>query len=116
MGILMKFLRYLKNHVFYWGENYVLLPFVVSGLFAAILLVNVLTGRAPMEDAGAIVGWLMQALGICIVVSLTGFTQHFLFGYRSSSPHPSLVDEAHDSCVTCFLLLLFSVLVFGLIR
>jgi hypothetical protein len=49
------------------------------------------------------------------VASLTGLTQQFLFGYQHKK-YPSIASGIIDSCVTCFLLLLWSVLIFGLIR
>lgn len=110
--------RSVLSHVLWWGETYVALPVVLGMLLAGVWLVNVLTGRAPLEDAGAVVGWLLNAVGVCVVVSLAGLVQYFLFGYRArhDAGVPPLKDDIHDSCVTCFLLLLFAVLIFGLIR
>ena len=115
----MKTLRAIADHLLYWGESYIVTPFILLLLWGSVRLVNSLTGRAPMEDAEAIVGWLMQACGICVVLILTGLTQRFLYGYRAhhrGTTPPPLADDVHDSCVTSFLLLLFSVLIFGLIR
>lgn len=109
-------MKWLRQHVSYWGENYFALPLVVAALVASIVLVNWLTGRAPMDDVGAIVGCLVDALRLCVILTLTGLAQHFLYGYRGGNPRAMLADDVLDSCVTCFLLLLFSVLIFGLIR
>ena len=108
--------RFFK-HIHYWGENYLILPLMVAFLVGTVLLFNVLTGREPLEDVGAIVGWQINALGICIVVSLTGLTQRFLVGYtaRLNNP-PQFRNLCLDAAITCFLLSLFSVLIFGLIR
>lgn len=109
-------MKTLWQHLRYWGENYVIVPFVVILLIVGTLWVNHLTGRESAEDIGAVVGSLIVAMQMCVVITLTGLTQHFLFGYRSKDPSCSLADDLHDSCVTCFLLLLFSAAVFGWIR
>lgn len=113
---MKKLMQFLAAHVWYWGESYVQLPLVMIGLLLSIVLVGLATGRPVLEDVGSLVGWLLQSVGVAVVASLAGLTQHFLFGYRSNSPAPTLADDIHDSCVTCFLLLLYSALVFGLVR
>lgn len=109
-------MKTLWRHLRYWGENYILLPFFLAALVLGTLWVNTLTGRASAEDIGAVVGSLITAVQVCVVITLTGFAQHFLFGYRSQAASCALADDVHDSCVTCFLLLLFSTAVFGWIR
>ena len=113
---MKQILKYIVGHVRYWGENYVILPLVVVALIASIGLFNFLTGRSPLEDVGAIVGWLIQALGVCVVASLTGLTQYFLYGYRSNITPCKLSDDIYDASITSFLLVLWSVIIFGLIR
>jgi len=106
----------ILTHVRYWGETYIAGPLVLGLLILSAWIVGRLTGRDSVEDIGAIVGTLIDAVRLVIVVILAGLTQYFLFGYRSNRPSPALADDIHDSCVTCFLLLLWSVLLFGLIR
>jgi len=115
-ALFRSFLRWLAAHVSWWKENYFLLPASILALSGSSYLVLALTGYRPRVDVEAISGWCSQAVGVAIVVSLAGLTQQFLYGYRSNGPSPSLGDDIHDSCVTSFLLLLFSVLVFGLLR
>lgn len=107
----------ILQHVRYWGETYIAGPIVVALLILSAWLVGLLTGRDAVEDIGAIVGTLIDAVRLVVVIIMAGLTQHFLFGYRSNDqPYPPIGDDIHDSCVTCFLLLLYSVLLFGLIR
>ncbi len=115
----LSIINHILKHIMFWGETFIALPIIIALLVGSIELFNFLTGRSPLEDAGAIVGWLLNAVGVCVVVSLTGLVQYFLFGYRThihTETLPDLKDDIFDSCVTSFLLLLFSVLVFGLIR
>ena len=106
----------VKKHIQYWAENYVLLPIVLLALVSAAFLVNRLTGRENVEDIGAIVGSLIEGVRIGVVICLAAAAQHILYGYRGDCYGPPLKDDIFDACVTSFLLLLFSVLVFGLIR
>ncbi len=112
----MKLLRALWTHVRYWGELYIAGPIVIGLLWLSIVWVNYFTHREVQDDVGAIVGWLLNAIGVVVVVMLAGLTQHFLYGYRSKTQPPALADDIFDACVTSFLLLLWSVIVFGLIR
>lgn len=111
------FIKAIGNHLHFWGENYIQIPVITGLLFASIGLFEFLTGRSPIEAPGAIVGWIIQALGCCVVASLTGMTQRFLFGYTSKlKTPPPFKFLCLDSAITCFLLALWSVLIFGLIR
>lgn len=109
-------MKALWQHLQYWGENYLVAPGFVLTLLGGTLLVNHLTGRESAEDIGALVGSLITAVQLCVVLALTGFAQHFLFGYRGNSAAPALSDDIHDSCVTAFLLSLFSAVAFGWVR
>lgn len=107
----------ILQHVRYWGETYIAGPIVIGLLVLSAWFVGLLTGREVVENPGAIVGTLIDAVRIVIVCMMAGIAQHFLYGYRSTlRPHPQLSDDIYDACVTSFLLLLFSVLLFGLIR
>lgn len=111
------FLKSALSHVREWGENYIQIPVIVGLLLGSIWFFKYLTQRSPVENPGAIVGWLINALGVCIVASLTGLSQRFLYGFTSKLKSPP--DFSHlilDSCVTSYLLLLWSVLIFGLLR
>lgn len=100
MKHLRSFLSLLAFHreVWAWPLGIVLL------CLAAIHFVVHLTGRAVIDDPGAIVGWLFNAIKIVLALVLTGQAQQHLFGYRSNGENPSLSDDLHDSTV-CFALL-----------
>jgi hypothetical protein len=114
---MKSFLKSAMSHIHEWGEQYIAIPVTVFWLFGTIWLINVLTGRQPLESVDSVVGWQVQALGICIAASLTGLIQRFLIGYLSRlTDPPQFRYLLIDVCVTCFLLLLCNVLIFGLIR
>lgn len=105
-------MKKLTEHLAYWRESYILIPFVFAAIIGAIHLVGWLTGRAIVDDPGVLVDMLYRAGGAAICVALTGITQKALFGYRSENfPEsfiPELKDDIHDSCVTIALLIYFS--------
>jgi hypothetical protein len=104
------------NHVCFWSENYIIIPLYLLAIVSSACLFKLATGYSSTEDIGAIVGWLTQSLGVVLVMSLTGFCQYLLYGYRNKDNKGPLSGDIHDSCVTSFLLVLFSVLVFGLLK
>jgi len=111
MNTLRKFLSHLlRNRELY------LFPLVgIAALVAALNGVSLLTGRAVIDDPGAIVGYLYNALGVLVLVALVGATQEHLFGFRVRNDEratmiPRLLDDIFDSCVSAFLFLLFAAL------
>ncbi|MEO6055083.1 MAG: hypothetical protein ABIP97_13830 [Chthoniobacterales bacterium] len=108
-------LKKLYGYLHYWGESYIMLPVIVGLLVGAVFLIRFCTGRSSLEDVGAISGWGLQAIGICITASLVGMTQRFLFGYRSKQDC-LLSDDIYDACITFGLLFLFLPFVFGLLH
>ena len=105
---LTKLLRHLAVH----RELY-LYP-IIGLLFtwAGIVYVNSITGRAVIDDPGAIVGWLYNLMGCLLLVLIVGQTQHHLFGFRSEKANSTFRDDLFDSCVTFLLFGLFSFLLF----
>ncbi|MEO8205315.1 MAG: hypothetical protein ABI615_03985 [Chthoniobacterales bacterium] len=112
---MKKRLKDLYDYLNYWGESYFMLPVMVLLLIGGVFLIYFCTGRSSLEDVGAIAGWFLQAIGICIAASLVGMTQRFLFGYRSKAGCP-MADDIYDACITFALLLLFLPFVFGMFR
>ena len=106
------------KHMLFWGENYILFPLVLALLVGATWFVGILTGRSPLEDVSAIVGTLIDAARLCVAVTMTGLVQRYIYGFRalSTDPKAKLSLIIHDTCVSSFLLLLFVVVLFGLIR
>ena len=90
------------------------MPIGVLALLSAAMLFKNITGYSSTNDVDSIIGWIINALGAVIVICLTGFTQYFMYGYRNlNGSITKLSDDIFDACVTSFLLVLFSVIVFG---
>jgi len=88
-------------------REWLLLPLFCGGVLLAMKLYFLLTGRAPVDDPGEIVGACYVAVKLSIAVALTGYVQDHHFGYRSRGENPRLRDDIYDSCVTFGLLSLF---------
>jgi hypothetical protein len=119
----MKTIRTFLAHLLYHRETYFLPSGLLVLLTASAAFVTWLTGRAPSDDAGSLVGYLLNGVGIALVLFLTGQTQEHFFGYRGkgdpADPHaakPPLTDDLFDAAITIFLLCFFAVLVFSLWR
>jgi hypothetical protein len=98
----------LKQHIACWRENYVLLPLAISLLYGAIHGVHRLTGRAIVDDPGAIVGMLYNFIGLVFAVMLAGFVKPLLFDdIDTREPGTTLGRAILDSCETFALLLVF---------
>jgi hypothetical protein len=115
-------LRRIARHLGFWREIYIF-PLLGAGLiFGVVQLLPLLTGRAVIDDPGAIAGWAYNFGGALLVIALAGIAQTHLIGYRGDygddnlsgvySPKPRLADDIFDACTTAFLLLLFSWLLF----
>ena len=103
----------IQKHLLFWGENYIALPLIIALLIGSIYGVNFLTGRPVVEDVGAIVGMLINGIGIALSATLVGLIQQYNFGYRSHTTNPKLCDDIHDSVVTLLLFALFSYRIFN---
>lgn len=88
-------------------REWLLLPLFCVGILAAIRAYFYLTGRAPLDDPGEVVGACYVAVKLAIAVALTGYVQDHHFGYRSRGETPRLRDDIYDACVTFGLLSLF---------
>jgi hypothetical protein len=105
----MKFLRHLLRN----RELYAWPLAGIAVLVASLHGVTLLTGRAVIDDPGAIIGFLYNALGILVLVILVGATQEHLFGFRVRNSEratmiPRLRNDIYDSCVSAFLFILFA--------
>ena len=105
--------------VLYWKESTIILPLVLIVVGLICLVVLIFTGRQLLNDVGSLVDTGFTFIRLGCICALTGGTQKALFGYRteaggdgSEAKQPKLSDDIHDSCVTAFLLLLFSAVVF----
>ncbi|HEX8310657.1 MAG TPA: hypothetical protein VF614_05020 [Chthoniobacteraceae bacterium] len=111
----------LLTHILRHREVY-LFPLLAALLVLALLItVPLLTGRAVIDDPGAIVGWAYNFAGIVILSIGVGQVQEHLFGFRSDVRHeldvdqiphitatpPPFRDDVFDACVTCFLFVFF---------
>jgi len=116
MNTIRKFLA----HILYHRESYLIPAGVLVLLVLAARWVAHITGRAVVDDPGVIVGYLLNGVGIALVLLLTGITQEHFFGYRSKGRDPNqptpLADDIYDACITTFLLSFFAALVFSLLR
>jgi hypothetical protein len=126
----MKILAWLKAHASRHRELYLWVPLALALLVGAIHFVQGLSGRAVVDDPGAIVGWLYNAIAAVLVVTLAGQTKPHLFDdidtsellNRFFSPESAFKGPAAallilgriliDSCETVFLLCFFAWLVF----
>lgn len=113
------------KHLQRWREFY-FVPFLTIALcVAALHLVRYLTGRPSVDDPGVIVAFCYNGIGIGMVLLFTGLSQDMFFGFRAerppqnqspAAPHFTVPfrDDVFDACVTAFLLILWSVLIFSL--
>jgi hypothetical protein len=110
---MKKILQSIHKHLLFWGENYIALPLILIFLVLSIYGVNFLTGRPVVDDIGAVVGMLINAVGIALSATLAGLLQHYLFGYRSNKSTATIWDDIHDSVITLLLLALFCYRIFN---
>lgn len=96
----MKILNKIKNFLTYWGENFIVAPFVLCLTYAAIVGFNTLTGRPVIDSPDIIVGWLYLLVKSVLIMMATGFAQNFLVGYRSKHAGASMKDDIFDFIVT----------------
>ena len=89
-------------------REWFLLPIFSAAMLLAIQGVWLLTGRAPTDDPGELVGACYRAIRLAIVIAMTGYVQDHHFGYRSRGPNARLRDDIYDACTTLSLLWLFS--------
>ncbi len=110
----MKILIWIKDHVRYWAESYLGLPLAAIFIIFALHLYGYLTGRPSIDQPDQVVGIAYNVFGALVILSLTGFAQWRLFGYRSKTTdeNPPLCNDIFDSTVTVFLLLFFYFCVF----
>jgi len=113
MNTITKIFLSIQKHILFWGENYIGLPFIIALLIGAIYGVNFFTGRPITDDLGAIVGMMVNAIGIAITGTMVGLLQQFNFGYRSHKPNSKLCDDLHDSIIALLLFALFSYRIFS---
>ncbi|HEX8312962.1 MAG TPA: hypothetical protein VF614_16680 [Chthoniobacteraceae bacterium] len=107
-------MRKLLRHILRHREVY-LGPLLAALLVLALLAgVPLLTGRAVLDDPGAIVGYAYNFAGAVILSLLVGQVQEHLFGFRSDVRHeldadqipfitatpPPFRDDVFDACVT----------------
>lgn len=122
----LSFLSRLFAHTARHRELYYLPLVVIAVCVLGLYFVNWITGRPVADDPGVIVGYLYQAVGIAIVLALTGFTQQLFFGYRGDEPpkgddgqpagNVPIQDDIYDAVITLCVLCLYSSLVFSLWR
>jgi len=100
-------MKKLIDYITYNREVYLFPVVAVSLLLAGLAGVPLLTGRAVIDDPGAIVGWVYNFCGITLLSVLVGQVQQHFFGYRATGPEAPFRDDVFDACVTAFLFLLF---------
>jgi len=88
-------------------REWLLLPLFIGVMALLAQVVWWISGRAPTDDPGEIVGACYRAARLAMAVALTGYVQDHHFGYRSLGDSPRLRDDVYDACVTYGLLLLF---------
>lgn len=109
-------MKRIFKHVLRHRELYLFVPLSIGMCLMAIAGVTSLTGRAVVDDPGAIVGWLYSFIKAILIIVLTGQTQEHLFGFRSdrktlaASENQPLHDDIYDACVTSGLLIFFAYL------
>ena len=113
-------MKQLLRHIARHRELYLLPLAGIALCIGAIYFVHWLTGRPVVDDPGVMVGYAYNAIGISVVLALTGFTQQLFFGFRgdlrASGGNPAFRDDVYDALVTLCLLFLHSSLVFSLWR
>ncbi len=110
-------LRRFFAHTSFHRELYYL-PLVVLGFcLAAIYFVNWVTGRPVADDPGILVGYAFNAIGVSIVLPRDfDDTADVKPAPGAEKPNPKFLDDVFDAWVTLCLLVLYSVLVFSLLR
>lgn len=88
-------------------REWLLMPLFVMVMVACAQVVWLVSGRAPTDDPGEIVGACYRAVILAMAVAITGYVQDHHFGYRSRGESPRLRDDIYDACVTFGLLFLF---------
>lgn len=92
---MKKLFPHLSRH----REFYLLLPAKALLLFLVIVGVNHLTGRAVIDDPGAIVGYLYTFTPLVVLIGLVGFVQDHLIGFRGDKQGATVDDDVFDACV-----------------
>lgn len=93
-------LRRIWAHMKQYRETY-LFPFIGIGiLYISIRLVNRLTGRAVVDDPGAIIGGLYNAVLIQFAIMIVGSIQGFLIPDVNESK-PAVSWPKHLIDVSC---------------
>lgn len=108
-------------HLKYWGEIYKAAPIVIFLLIASTWIINRYLGTDSAEDIGSIVGSNIELVRFVLLVIVATLTQRFAYGYEVDADikrdgRPSTASKVIDSCVTSFLLLLLSAIVFGWLK
>lgn len=106
----------IKEHITYWRENYVFLPYILLLFIGFTYGVHWWTGRPITDDMDALVGMMLKVVQSTLVVILTGFTKPLLFVDYSPTDKTPFSKHLLDSCETVFLLLFFACLVFSFFR
>lgn len=100
-------------HLSYFREIYGWLPLAIGLIVGALTGIPLLTGRAVLDDPGAIAGWLYNFAGVVLVFILVGFAKPHLFDdLDTRQPGLPFNRILLDSCETVFLLLFAAGLVF----
>jgi hypothetical protein len=110
---MQQILIHLRRH----RELYLFPALALFLIWAAILFVERLTGRAVIDDPGVIIGYLYNYTGAVLLCALVGQVQSHLFGFRAqnsarATQQPPIKDDLYDACITLMLLAGFGYLFF----